>query len=150
MVVLLCAVCVYFMQLFNNPCHLYVMTCLLPGTPQKLPLKMGLVKQLNQMLVNCKRVKRKFVSSAYTLQELPRAVCDALVSPLQKTIPALFENIFKKVVLPSFEKSCQDMFRQVDEAFRKGTAECKNYSSLFKTLFECMCDRCVTVATSSV
>ena len=28
-------------------------------------------------------------------------------------------------VLPSFERVCQEMYRQIDEAFKKGTAECK-------------------------
>ena len=28
-------------------------------------------------------------------------------------------------VLPSFERVCQEMYRQIDEAFKRGTAECK-------------------------
>ena len=36
-----------------------------------------------------------------------------------------YEDIFKGTVLPSFERACQEMFRQVDEAFKRGTSECE-------------------------
>ena len=52
------------------------------------------------------------------------------MASLQKTLPAMYEEVFKNVVLTSFEKSCQEMFRQVNEAFQKGTIECKEYCSV--------------------
>lgn len=42
------------------------------------------------------------------------------------------ETLFKTTLLPSFEHSCQQMFHQLDEAFRQGTSECKNLMNLIK------------------
>ena len=47
-----------------------------------------------------------------------------MVTSLQRTLPAICEDVFKNLVLASFERSCQEMFRQVDESFRRGTMEC--------------------------
>lgn len=47
-----------------------------------------------------------------------------MMSSLQQTLPAMFEEVFKNIVLSSFERSSQEMFRQIDESFRRGTMEC--------------------------
>lgn len=47
------------------------------------------------------------------------------MTSMQQTLPAMCEEIFRTLVLTSFERSCQEMFKQVDEAFRQGTVECK-------------------------
>ena len=44
---------------------------------------------------------------------------------LQRTVQSSYEDVFKGTVLPSFERACQEMFRQVDEAFKRGTTECE-------------------------
>lgn len=47
-----------------------------------------------------------------------------MMTALQQTLPAVCEEVFKTSVLSSFERSCQEMFRQIDESFRRGTMEC--------------------------
>ena len=59
------------------------------------------------------------------LQKLSNTISSSLSISLQQTIQSSYEAVFKAVVLPSFERSLQEMFQQVNEAFRKGTSECK-------------------------
>ncbi len=48
-----------------------------------------------------------------------------MANSLQRMVAARYEEVFKSLVLPGFEKGCQEMFRQIDEAFRRGTTECE-------------------------
>ena len=49
----------------------------------------------------------------------------SLSHTIQKIVSSSYDQAFRNTVLPSFEKACQEMFRQVDEAFRAGTSDCK-------------------------
>lgn len=71
-------------------------------------------------------------SAVPNVQGLPDAVGSAMMTALQRTLPALCEQVFKTSVLPSFERSCQEMFRQLDGSFRRGTIECKFIPIQFK------------------
>ena len=46
----------------------------------------------------------------------------ALLGPQYR---AYMKRHFGAVVLPAFERSSQEMFRQVDDAFRRGITECE-------------------------
>ena len=58
-------------------------------------------------------------------QGLPEAVGNAVAVSLQRMVQSSYEDVFKGAVLPSFERACQEMFRQIDEAFKRGTTECE-------------------------
>ena len=59
------------------------------------------------------------------IQELVDVLTGSLSNTIQKTASNSYELAFKHTVLPAFERACQEMFRQVDEAFRAGTTDCK-------------------------
>ncbi len=59
------------------------------------------------------------------VQGLSEAVGGAVGVALQRVVTTRYDEVFKNVVLPGFEKACQEMFRQMDDAFRRGTTECK-------------------------
>ena len=46
---------------------------------------------------------------------------------VQRNTEALFVN----TVLPSFEKAMRDMFQQLNEAFRRGLAECELHWGIY-------------------
>ena len=70
-----------------------------------------------------------FVSSLIllyvALQGLPEAVGSAVAGSIRNTIQSQYDEVFRAVVLPAFERSTQEMFRQVDDAFRRGINECE-------------------------
>ena len=41
------------------------------------------------------------------------------------SIANTYQESFRSTVLPSFERSCTEMMKQVDENFRRGTQDCK-------------------------
>ena len=62
---------------------------------------------------------------AYIVQGLPDAVGSAVAGSIRTTVQGIYEETFRAVVLPAFERSTQEMFRQVDDAFRRGITECE-------------------------
>ena len=67
-------------------------------------------------------------STPHHTQGLSEVIGGAVASSLQRVIMTRYEEAFKATVLPGFEKACQEMFRQIDDAFRRGTTECTCYS----------------------
>ena len=59
------------------------------------------------------------------VQGLPEAVGVAVAGSIRNTIQGIYDETFRAVVLPAFERSSQEMFRQVDDAFRRGINECE-------------------------
>jgi enhancer of mRNA-decapping protein 4 len=50
---------------------------------------------------------------------------NSAVSALQPAVQHVCKEFFTSILVPSFEKSCQSMFQQINESFSKGTRECK-------------------------
>ena len=51
-----------------------------------------------------------------------------MAGSIRSNIQGMYDETFRTVVLPAFERSSQEMFRQVDEAFRRGITECEHLS----------------------
>lgn len=48
-----------------------------------------------------------------------------MAGSVKSTIQRLYEETFHAVIIPAYERSSQNMFRQMDEAFRRGIADCE-------------------------
>jgi enhancer of mRNA-decapping protein 4 len=48
---------------------------------------------------------------------------NSAVTALQPAIQHTYKELFTSLVMPSFEKSCQSMFQQINESFSRGTKE---------------------------
>jgi enhancer of mRNA-decapping protein 4 len=59
---------------------------------------------------------------------------NSAATALQPSVQLVYKDIFTNLVVPSFEKSCQSMFQQINESFSKGTKECK-----FPYLYALLC-----------
>ena len=44
---------------------------------------------------------------------MDKAVSGVLTPALQKALPACFETVFQKSIIPAFEAACQTMFKEV-------------------------------------
>lgn len=78
---------------------------------------------VSQRVTATDSVVREGISRILQTQGLSESVGNAVAASLQRTMAARYEEVFKSTVLPGFEKGCQEMFRQIDEAFRRGTTE---------------------------
>ena len=65
------------------------------------------------------------MTSCCLLQGLGEAIVSGVTHSLKQVMHEQFSNVFATSTLPSFERACQHMYQQVDEAFRRGTAECE-------------------------
>ncbi|XP_031806103.1 enhancer of mRNA-decapping protein 4 isoform X3 [Sarcophilus harrisii] len=61
----------------------------------------------------------KLVKSKNLTDTIARAAADTLQGPMQ----AAYREAFQSIVLPTFEKSCQAMFQQINDSFKLGTQE---------------------------
>jgi enhancer of mRNA-decapping protein 4 len=66
---------------------------------------------------------RDGIHSVLHTKGLPEAVGAAVAGSIRNKIQGVYEETFRSVVLPAFERSSQEMFRQLDEAFRRGVSE---------------------------
>ncbi|XP_005152472.1 enhancer of mRNA-decapping protein 4 [Melopsittacus undulatus] len=85
-------------------------------------------------------IAAKFATVEGTLKEniaklvksknLTDAVVRTMTDTLQGQIQSSYREAFQNVVLPTFEKSCQSMFQQINDTFKEGTQE---YVQQFET-----------------
>jgi enhancer of mRNA-decapping protein 4 len=47
----------------------------------------------------------------------------SIVGSMQSTVVNSYRDTFQKVLVPNFEKSCQNMYQQVNASFAKGTQD---------------------------
>ena len=92
-----------------------------PHTPTITSWSPTLLFHINFML-NC------LFNFTLLLQGLPEAVGAAVAGSIRSNIQGMYDEVFRTVVLPAFERSSQEMFRQVDDTFRRGISECESLS----------------------
>ena len=71
-------------------------------------------------------------------QGVVEAIGTAASTALQGPIQVTYTEAFKSTVLPSFEQSCQAMFKQINSAFQSGTQQCKSRVQLHSTTISAM------------
>ena len=86
-----------------------------------LPAVMAAVEQKSSVAANV--AVQEAVRGALASKELVEALAVSVSHSIQRVVSGSYDQAFRSTVLPSFEKACQEMFRQVDEAFRAGTTE---------------------------
>ena len=58
-------------------------------------------------------------------QQTVEAVGVAAGNAIQAPMQAAYREAFQNIVIPSFERTTQNMFQQVTDTFQRGTKECK-------------------------
>ena len=69
-------------------------------------------------------------------QGLPEQIGSAVASGMVAT----YQESFRAAVVPAFERSCAEMMKQVDENFRRATADCTCCNNI--TVHVC-CHKCL-------
>lgn len=86
-----------------------------------LPAVTAAVEQKSSVAANV--AVQEAVRGALASKELVDTLAASLSHIVQRVVSSSYDQAFRSVVLPSFEKACQEMFRQIDEAFRAGTTD---------------------------
>ncbi|XP_074645711.1 enhancer of mRNA-decapping protein 4-like isoform X2 [Tubulanus polymorphus] len=108
----------------ENIIHNEIKTNVIPGITRNLdPIKDQLFNEVGQKLTTTDSLMRehigKMVRSKQTIDAIGQAVSAAVQGPIQAT----YRDSFQSQVIPWFEKGCQNMFQQVNDAFQQGTRE---------------------------
>lgn len=95
----------------------------LPRTVEETvePLKHQMRLDVNLMDELLKKNLTELINSTHVKDSLALAAANAAKPALE----AVFKETFATIILPGMEKACQAMFKQIQDAFVKGTRECE-------------------------
>lgn len=85
------------------------------------PLKHQIQLDVNLMNDLLKKNVTELINGPHIKDSLAMAAANAA----KPALDAAFKEVFATVVLPGIEKTCQSMFKQIQDAFVMGTRECK-------------------------
>lgn len=87
------------------------------------PLKHQLHIEMTQKLTTTDHLLKENIAKLVHSKSVMEVLSNSIVTALQPTVHHTYKEVFTTLVMPSFEKSCQSMFHQVNESFSKGTKE---------------------------
>ncbi len=116
-------------KLFRDEIHKAVNTQL--ATKLLEPLREQITRDLADKLKSIESVLKDSVLKLFKSKSTLDTLSQAIVNSQQATIVNSYRETFQKVIVPNFEKSCQNMYQQVNTSFSKGT---QDYLVEFDTL----------------
>lgn len=87
------------------------------------PLREQITSDLAEKLKSIEGVLKDQVSRLFKSKSTLDSISQSIVSSQQATIVNSYRDTFQKVIVPNFEKSCQNMYQQVNSSFSKGTQD---------------------------
>lgn len=99
------------------------------------PLKRQLHLDVTRMDDLLKDNLTKLINGTHIKETLALAAANAA----KPALDVAFKDTFTNILLPGMEKACQNMFRQVQDAFVRGTRECKQLQFLIIYQETCIC-----------
>lgn len=79
--------------------------------------------EVTQRLAATDLLMRENIGKLVESKAFVSGISHAVASCLQGVIRSIFQDAFQNSLLPAFDKSCQSLFLQIDENFRKGTKD---------------------------
>lgn len=95
------------------------------------PLREQITRDLAEKLKSIEGVLKDSVVKLFKSKSTLDTLSQSIVNSQQATIVNSYRETFQKVIVPNFEKSCQNMYQQVNNSFSKGT---QDYLVEFDTL----------------
>ncbi|XP_069698744.1 enhancer of mRNA-decapping protein 4 isoform X2 [Periplaneta americana] len=87
------------------------------------PLKHQLHIEMTQKLTSTDHLLKENITKLVHSKSVMEVLSNSTVTALQPAVQHTYKEVFTNHVMPSFEKSCQSMFMQINESFCKGTKE---------------------------
>nr|CAD7426114.1 unnamed protein product [Timema monikensis] len=87
------------------------------------PLKHELHAELTQKLTSTDHLLKENIAKLVHSKSVMDVLSDSMVTALRPAMHGAYKDIFSALVVPSFEKTCQNMFHQINDTFTRGTKE---------------------------
>lgn len=87
------------------------------------PLKHQLHIEMTQKLTSTDHLLKENITKLVHSKSVMEVLSNSAVNALQPAVQHVCKDFFTSLLVPSFEKSCQSMFQQINESFSKGTRE---------------------------
>lgn len=87
------------------------------------PLKHQLHIEMTQKLTSTDHLLKENITKLVHSKSVMEVLSNSAVSALQPAVQHVCKDFFTSLLVPSFEKSCQSMFQQINDSFSKGTRE---------------------------
>eukprot|EP00795_Rhopilema_esculentum_P001130 gene1130-15474_t len=96
------------------------------------PITLAMEQVTSQVSSRLAAMEKTFREEVEAMVASKQAVVESLefsaTAVLENTLPNAYRNAFEKVLIPSFEDSCRQMFLQISREFEKGTRSRKCFS----------------------
>ena len=87
------------------------------------PIREQLAKDMAEKMRSIENVLKDSVSKMFKSKTLMDSISQSVAGSMQGAIVNSYRETFQKVIVPNFEKSCQNMYQQVNTSFAKGTQD---------------------------
>ena len=87
------------------------------------PLREQISRELAEKLKSIELIFKDLVLKVFKSKSTMDTLSQSIVGSMQSTIVNSYRETFQKVIVPNFEKSCQNMYQQVNSSFAKGTQD---------------------------
>ncbi|CAH1779762.1 unnamed protein product [Owenia fusiformis] len=93
------------------------------------PLKDSLHQEMAQKLTATDSLMKENISKLVRSKQTTDAIGQSAGQAIQGIIQASYKDAFQAIVVPVFERSCHNLFRQMNDTFQQGTRE---YTQMFE------------------
>ncbi len=90
------------------------------------PFKEQIPKEIAEKLHTIENVLKENINKMFKSKTFMDTITQSLSQSLQSTIVNTYRDTFQKIIVPSFEKSCQNMYQQINQIFKKGNCSFVN------------------------
>ena len=104
------------------------------------PFREQIPRELAEKLSATENLLKDSIAKMFKSKGFLDSISQSVGNGIQSTIVNAYRDSFQKVVIPSFEKSCQGMYQQINTTFKKGSddyiQELENYLKQQRKLSE--------------
>ena len=87
------------------------------------PLREQISREVAERLKPTENMIKDSVGKLFKSKSVLDSLSQSVVGCMQGAIVNSYRDCFQKVIVPNFEKSCQNMYQQVNQSFAKGTQD---------------------------
>ena len=104
------------------------------------PFREQIPRELAEKLSATENLLKDSIAKMFKSKGFLDSISQSVGNGIQSTIVNAYRDSFQKVILPSFEKSCQSMYQQINATFKKGSddyvQELENYLKQQRKIYE--------------